>query len=149
MIHYLIFFEGNSCQWISFCKYLWTFTTHRWTRKKCLINENCLSLEGKLRWSMLLNPFYMEIFPTCSNHKRMLKGCHPHRYITCGQLFLFMTLLMCPYRAQLELKTRICVHSHFCTKPSQHMTKYPLLGFVPTFRDKRLSRHQLPKEAVM
>ena len=24
------------------------------------MNENCMSLEGKLRWSTLLNPFYME-----------------------------------------------------------------------------------------
>ena len=139
----LIFFEGISWQWISFCKYLWTFETYRWNRKKRLINENCLSREGKLRWSMLLNPFYMEIFPTCSNHKMMLKGCHPHRHITCGLLFLYVTLLMWPYRAQLELKTRICVHPHFCTKAFTTHDKVSAFRVHTHFQ--RLVSHQLQK----
>ena len=147
MIHCLIFFEGI-CHWMLFCKYLWTFATYRETRKKRLMNENGLSLEGKLRWSTLLNPFYMKIFPTCSNQKRMLKGCHPHRYITCGLLFLFMTLLMCPYQADIVLNSLdqdLCSFS-FCIKTVTTHDKYPLLGFLSTFRDLCLSRfgHQLP-----
>ena len=122
MIHCLIFYEGI-CHWMLFCKYLWTFATYRETRKKRLMNENCMSLEGKLRWSTLLNPFYMKIFPTCSNQKRMLKGCHPHRYITCGLLFLFMTLLMCPYRAQLTLNSLdqdLCSSSFYIKTVTTH-----------------------------
>ena len=81
-------------------------------------------------------PFiWKKAVPTCTNQKRILKRCHPHRHITCGLLSLFMILLMSGADCTKLLRPGSMFILIFARRPSPQMMKTPLLGFISTFRD--------------